>query len=154
VFGTELARTDGVLPEENTGLRLRFLNAQPPFPIYISRRVFVVEDDLLVALLIQEMIRNCGRRVSGIAPNAEAARHEFAKRNFDAVLLDLTLQDQPHPELADILLAKSIPFAFVTGYDYLIEPRHEEVPLLQKPFTNGQLGALLATLAPRGAEAS
>jgi CheY-like chemotaxis protein len=123
----------------------RFQSNPRPGP----RRILVVEDDLLVALMIEEMVRNCGRRVSGIAADAKAARHEFAKRNFDAVLLDLTLQDQPHPELADNLLAKGVPFAFVTGYDYLIEPRHEDVPLLQKPFTAGQLGVLLAALGQR-----
>jgi hypothetical protein len=34
----------------------------------------------------------------------------------------------------------------VTGYDYLVEPRHEKVPVLQKPFTTAQLRTLLEEL--------
>lgn len=114
------------------------------------RRILIVEDDVLVALIIEEMLRNTDRKVSAIAPTAALARQHFVKGNFDAVLLDIKLQGQPHPELADILLTRGIPFAFVTGYDYLVEPRHETVPMLQKPFTPAQLGALLATLGRTG----
>jgi CheY-like chemotaxis protein len=152
----ELDWTDGVLQRpEPLFKRLRRLTSMVnrrhrTVPSPPPRRILVVEDDLLVALIIEEMVRDCGRRVSSIAPNAATARQRFATGDFDAVLLDLNLQDQPHPELADILLAKDVPFAFVTGFDYLIEPRHEGVPVLQKPFTSGQLGALLAALVPQG----
>jgi hypothetical protein len=44
------------------------------------------------------------------------------------------------------LLGWGVPFAFVTGYDYLVEPRHDKVPILQKPFTTAQLRALLEEL--------
>ena len=72
------------------------------------------------------------------------------KRNFDAVLLDLNLDGQQHPETADLLLEYGVPFAFVTGYDYLVEPRLEKIPILQKPFTATQLRALLETLVGAG----
>ncbi|HZD40760.1 MAG TPA: hypothetical protein VE131_08575 [Terriglobales bacterium] len=111
-----------------------------------------MDDDVLVALIIEEMTRNTVRKISSVAATAEMARQQFAKGNFDAVLLDLNLQGRPHPELADILLTRGIPFAFITGYDYLVEPRHEAVPMLQKPFTPAQLGALLATLVPVGGQ--
>jgi hypothetical protein len=51
-----------------------------------------------------------------------------------------------HPEIADFLLDTGVPFAFVTGYDYLVEPRHQTVPVLEKPFTPVQLRALLEKL--------
>jgi DNA-binding response OmpR family regulator len=109
-------------------------------------RILIVEDELLIAVLIREMVREIGYRVSGTAPTLAMARLEFAKRNFDAVLLDLNLEGQQHPEIADLLLEYGIPFAFVTGYDYLVEPRHEKIPILQKPFAPAQLRALLETL--------
>jgi len=109
-------------------------------------RVLIVEDELLIALMIDEMVRQIGYTVSGIAHTSAEARLEFAKRNFDAVLLDYSLDRVPNPELADALLKRGIPFAFLTGYDYIIEPRHEKIPLLQKPFTPAQLRALLAEL--------
>lgn len=109
-------------------------------------RIFIIEDELLIALVIEEMARNLGYRVSGTAHTFTLARQELAKRNFDAVLLDINLDGQPRPEIADLLMEQAIPFAFVTGYDYIIEPRHENVPILQKPFTPVQLGAVLVNL--------
>jgi hypothetical protein len=53
-------------------------------------------------------------------------------------------------KVADRLLAKGIPFAFVTGYDYLIEPRHEKSPVIQKPFAPAQLLTLLKALVGPG----
>ena len=41
-------------------------------------------------------------------------------------------------------------FAFVTGYDYFIVPRHQMVPILQKPFTAVDLRALLEKLVGSG----
>ena len=57
-------------------------------------RILIVEDELLIAVLIGEMVREIGYRVSGTAPTIAMARLEFAKRNFDAVLLDLNLDGQ------------------------------------------------------------
>ena len=109
-------------------------------------RLLIVEDELLIALIIEEMARDIGYRVSGIAHTVPLARKEFAKHNFDAVLLDIRFDGQFAFEFADVLREANVPFAFVTGYDYLVEPRHELIPVLQKPFTLAQLRALLVTL--------
>ena len=42
---------------------------------------------------------------------------------------DINIGGRYHPEIADFLLDTGVPFAFVTGYDYLVEPRHETVPV-------------------------
>lgn len=109
-------------------------------------RVLIVEDELLIALIIEEMAKDLGYRISGIASNFALARQELSKRNFDGALLDVQLDGRPCPELADILMERDVPFAFVTGYDYIVEPRHESIPILQKPFTPAQLGVLLVNL--------
>jgi hypothetical protein len=92
------------------------------------------------------MAKDLGYRISGIASNLALARQELAKRNFDGALLDVNLNERPCPELADLLIERGVPFGFVTGYDYIVEPRHENVPTLQKPFTPAQLGVLLVNL--------
>lgn len=96
--------------------------------------------------MVAEMARDMGYRISGMAHDLAVTRKELAKRNFDAVLLDISLQGRHHPEIADYLLEMNLPFAFVTGYDYLAEPRHENVPVLQKPFSPDQLRVLLEQL--------
>ena len=111
-----------------------------------ASRVLVIEDELLIALLLEETIREFGYRVSAVARTIPEARREFAKRNFDAVLLDINIDGRYNSEIADFLLRENIPCAFVTGYDYLIEPRHEHIPVLPKPFSRTQLRALLVSL--------
>jgi CheY-like chemotaxis protein len=114
-------------------------------------RILIIEDELLIALLIEEMVREIGYRVSRVAYTMAIARQEFVKRNFDAVLLDINIGGRYQPEVADFLQNMGVPFAFVTGYDYLIVPRHQTVPVLQKPFTVVQLRALLDMLVSPGA---
>ena len=111
-----------------------------------TRRILIVEDDLVIALMMEEIVREMGCAVSGIAGTLGMARLQFAKRDFDAVLLDVNLGGEYNPETADLLLEMGVPFAFVTGYDYVVEPRHDNVPLLQKPFSSIQLRVLVEQL--------
>jgi DNA-binding response OmpR family regulator len=113
-------------------------------------RILVIEDEPLIALMIEEMLQEAGYRVSGVAHTMAMARQEFAKRSFDAVLFDLQIGGRYHPETADFLLDRGVPFAFVTGYDYLVEPRHQTVPVLEKPFTPEQLRAIVENLVGSG----
>jgi hypothetical protein len=98
------------------------------------------------ALSIQSLEISHGHPSLPANGSIAVARHEIAKRNFDAVLFDLDIGRRSHPEIADFLLDTGVPFAFVTGYDYLVEPRHQTVPVLEKPFTPVQLRALLEKL--------
>ncbi|MGB9044193.1 MAG: response regulator [Pseudolabrys sp.] len=113
-------------------------------------RILIVEDDLVIALMIEEIVRELGYAVSGVAGTIATTRLQIAKRDFDAVLLDIDLAGEHHPETADILLEAGVPFAFVTGYDYVLEPRHEGVPLLEKPFGTVELLVLLEKLVGPG----
>ena len=88
-------------------------------------RILIIEDELLIALMIEEMARKIGYRVLGVAHTMAMAGREFGKRNYDVVLLDINIGGRYHAATADHLLGWGVPFAFVTGYDYLVEPRHE-----------------------------
>lgn len=66
------------------------------------------------------------------------------------MLFDINIGGRYHPEIEDFLLDAGVPVAFVTGYDYLVEPRHETVPVRQKPFTPAQLRALLEKVVGSG----
>jgi CheY-like chemotaxis protein len=109
-------------------------------------RILIVEDELVTALMVEEFVRELGYTVSSVARTVAMARLQITQRNFDAVLLDINLDGGYQPETADVLLEAGIPFAFVTGYDYVLEPRHEGVPLLEKPFGYIQLRLLLEKL--------
>jgi DNA-binding response OmpR family regulator len=116
--------------------------AKPPGP----PRVLIIEDEMLIASLVEATLHDLGYTVSGIATTIAAARQELAKGNFDAVLLDIGLDGHSSAEVADVLLDMAIPIAFVTGYDGPVQASHADVPVLGKPFTSEQLGALLERL--------
>ncbi|MGC1700532.1 MAG: hypothetical protein WA796_17720 [Pseudolabrys sp.] len=78
--------------------------------------------------MIEEFVREFGYAVSSVAGTVAMARQQIALRNFDAVLLDINMEGEYQRETADVLLEAGVPFAFVTGYDYVLEPRHEGVP--------------------------
>ena len=65
------------------------------------RRILIVEDELVIALMIEEIVREMGCAVSGIAGTLGMARLQFAKRDFDAALLDVNLGGEYNPETAD-----------------------------------------------------
>jgi CheY-like chemotaxis protein len=120
-------------------------HSQPPSRIR-PPRILIVEDEPVIARMVEESVRELGYTVSSVARTVATARLQIAQRNFDAVLLDINLGGGYHLETADVLLEADIPFAFVTGYDYVLEPRHEGVPLLEKPFGSFQLRLLLEKL--------
>ena len=60
-------------------------------------------------------------------------------------LLDAHLAGEPVGRVADALKARSIPFAFVSGYGReQLPPAHRGAPLVKKPFTGKDLLAAVA----------
>lgn len=119
-------------------------------------RLLIAEDEYLILELVAYYVELLGYRVSGRAASLEQVRSELGNPNFDGVLLDIRLGSTLSTEVADLLLERGTPFAFVTGYDHTLEPRHARVPLLRKPFTAEQLRAVLEKIVgparPRGTD--
>ena len=105
-----------------------------------SKRVFIVEDDALIATLFEEYLGDLGCEVVGVAHSLAKALDMIGPLDFDAAILDVNLNGQWAFPVADKLLAKRIPFLFATGYgDAAIPNSLHHVPTLAKPF---QLAAL------------
>lgn len=98
-------------------------------------RILIIEDSALIAALLEELVLECGCDVVGLASNIESARLAIAKRDYDAVLLDICLHEGKSFDIADVLLERSVPFAFVTACHEILEPRHRRVPVIPKPFS-------------------
>ena len=47
---------------------------------------------MLIAMLLEELVRDCGCEVAGLAANVESARRARRQHDYDAVLLDIGLQ--------------------------------------------------------------
>jgi DNA-binding response OmpR family regulator len=98
-------------------------------------RVLIIEDTVLIAMLLEELVRECGCEVTELAYDIESARRAIARRDYDAVLLDIGLDAGKSFDIADVLLERGVPFAFVTAYHDILEPRHQKVPIVHKPFS-------------------
>jgi CheY-like chemotaxis protein len=107
-------------------------------------RVMVVEDEGLVAMLIEDMLDELGCVVPCSAANvAQAMRWLDGGGELDAALLDVNLAGETVWPVAEALAARSVPFAFTTGYGALGEPRFDHAPLLGKPIKVERLEEVL-----------
>jgi CheY-like chemotaxis protein len=112
-------------------------------------RVLVVEDEALIAMQIEDALAGSGCRVVGPATRIGEAFDLLYAEAVDAALLDVNVAGERSFAIADILLAKQIPFAFVTGFEAASTlPEHlRGAPVVNKPFETAQLDALIAQLA-------
>jgi CheY-like chemotaxis protein len=109
-------------------------------PSGIRPRVLVVEDEYLVAMLVEDMLETLGFQVAEIASNIDAAAAAAERGEFDVAILDVNLNGAMSSPIADILARRSIPFIFATGYGNSgPHERFAETPSLQKPFEEGDL---------------
>ena len=105
-----------------------------------SRRVLLVEDEALVAMMIQEFLNECGRAVIGPISTAVEALATAQQGDFDGAILDINLGDGMAYPVAEILAARGVPFVFLTGYEAdTVDDRFSEVPILQKPIERQML---------------
>ena len=108
-----------------------------------GRRVLLVEDEALVAMMIQECLTESGHSVIGPISRAADALQAAKEIDYDAAILDINLGDGMAYPVADIVAARGVPFVFVTGYEAdTIDDRFSHVPILQKPIERQMLQGL------------
>ena len=106
----------------------------------VGVRVFVVEDEFLLGLSLEEDLRAAGCVVIGpfrsLAAALQAARHEV----FDLAILDINLGGELVFPLAEELIARGTPFMFLSGYGAGDMPdRFRAIPRLGKPYDQAVL---------------
>ena len=115
-------------------------------------RVLLVEDEALVAMMIQECLAEFGYQVVGPISTATEAATKAREGHFEAAVLDINLGDGAAYPIADVLTARGVPFVFVTGYDAdSVEPRFRNVPVLQKPIERDMLKRIFVVTAKASA---
>jgi CheY-like chemotaxis protein len=113
-------------------------------------RVFVVEDESLVALMVEEMLRDLGCEVAACAGRLADACRLAATTEFDVALLDVNLGGTLVFPVAEILRERQIPFFFSTGYGITGLPREfSGHPVLTKPYSTEQLRQMFAQVLGR-----
>jgi PAS domain S-box-containing protein len=111
-------------------------------------RILVVEDEGLVALQLQADLEDAGHSVVGPARSLAQGLQLAEAEEIDAALVDVSLGRETSVPIADRLLARSIPFAFATGYsDSTMLPDHLRcIPRLNKPYVLQEIHRMLYNL--------
>jgi DNA-binding response OmpR family regulator len=109
-------------------------------------RVLVVEDSLLVAEVIVELLQENGWDVVGPAGRVQHALVLVRTEPLDGALLDINLAGEFCFPIAAALVQRGVPFIFVTGYsDAAVVPQeYRAVPRVGKPFRYGELMSVAA----------
>lgn len=115
-----------------------------------SPKVLILDDQQLIAYSLAAILEENGFEVVGPYANISSALEGVETLNPDVAILDINMGDGTTSEpLADILMEKDIPFAFVTGYGSVvsISNRFEDILKIHKPVRSAKFVELVKSLA-------
>jgi DNA-binding NtrC family response regulator len=115
-----------------------------------GKRILVLEDDFYLANDEKVLLESAGATVVGPFGSAFSRDHLPNPGGVDAALVDINLGNGPSFDCARALTERSIPFAFVTGYDANLIPEDlSHIERIEKPIRErhviGTLTRLLST---------
>ncbi len=104
-----------------------------------AKRLLVVEDDPVIAMLMEDILRDLGHEVFVNLTLAHALL-EIDTHEVDAVLLDMHLRGESARPMVLALIERKLPFAVLSGSDQsALQQEFPQVRLLPKPFGKAQL---------------
>jgi PAS domain S-box-containing protein len=109
---------------------------KPSLPVQLAtgNRVLLVEDEILVAMMMRDILTELGFSVIGPFSRLAEAMVAAVHDDIDAGIIDVNLGGEFVYPVADVLAARKIPFVFVTGYGVeSIDGRFAYVPIIKKP---------------------
>jgi len=106
--------------------------------------VLVVEDEMVVAMMLEGLLKDLGYRVIKAARVGRAA-NLAATEAIDVAILDVNLAGAPSYPVAEALRRRGIPFVFASGYaPGSLHADFQDVPVLRKPYLSHDVRRLLA----------
>lgn len=113
-----------------------------------ARRILVVEDEPLIAMMLEDFLDMLGHEVAGTADCVDGALAAIDGGALDAAILDVNLRDgETCWPVADRLVERGVPFVLATGGSgNSIAERYRDRPMLDKPFTMDGVKRVLTTL--------
>jgi len=111
-------------------------------------RIFIAEDNYLMAEEVGEFVRGCGYAVAGAAASVETGLAMIAKDAIDGAVLDIDLGGTPSFPMCRALIAKGVPFLFLSAYgeNTVVPEEFSAAPHLTKPFAPSLLESALRGL--------
>jgi CheY-like chemotaxis protein len=125
------------------------VSASPP--PHQAPRILIVEDSDLEAAELDRLLSDCGYEVVGPLGRLHDAMMLASDQALDGALLDIDLGGERSFGVASTLQRRSVPLAFMSGFDSSIVPDARAlrgIPFVAKPFENEALVAMVRTFAP------
>ena len=112
------------------------------------QRILIVEDEPLIAMMLEDFLDALDKQLAGTADSVAAALDLVAAGGIDAAILDVNLRGgEVSWPIADALAAAGVPFVLATGGSGdTIADQHRGRPVLSKPFTMDGVEKALAAL--------
>lgn len=115
-----------------------------------KNHAIIVEDELLVGLMIEEMLKDLGCTVWGIARTPKDALEGLEQGKVNLALLDINLGGTDNFSVAEECKRRGIPMIFVTGYSMSEIPDIcRDWPIVPKPFSPEQIQSAIANVQAR-----
>ncbi len=120
-----------------------------------SRRILIVEDEMLIAMNMEDMLANLGHTVVYVATRLPQELAIADSSEIDLAILDLNLSGSLSFPVADVLRKRGTPFMFATGYgaNGITEGYRNEIALT-KPYSvldlENAISRIVAVAAKQG----
>ena len=112
-----------------------------------GRRILVVEDEMIILMLIEDVLMDCGCESVTTAATVDRALALIDAQSFDVAMVDVNLNGHMSYAVADALAARGVPFFFSTGYSERgLSDGYCNQPVLNKPFHCAKLVEMLTSL--------
>lgn len=108
-----------------------------------GKRIFVLEDEALVAMLLEDMLKDLGCQVVGPAHDIVLGEDMARRDAIDGAILDVNVNGYHSDVIAAVLKARGIPYAIASGFSW---SEDEHVVRLDKPYDTSDVEAALLGL--------
>ena len=113
-----------------------------------SRTVLLVEDNALVGLDAEDMLRLMGARAVIMAHTLASARQSLAGGSVELVVLDFLIGTERSEEFAREVQARGLPLVFASGLASTAQLPDDirQIPVVTKPYSTASLAAAFAAV--------
>ena len=110
-------------------------------------RVLIVEDGTLIAMGLEDIVKNCGCQIVGPLSSLEQALDTLGHEAFDVAVVDYRLGSRTAVPFLNALNDMSIPFAICTGTEGSeIRTLYPRAAILAKPYTPDDVALVVNSL--------
>jgi light-regulated signal transduction histidine kinase (bacteriophytochrome) len=133
--------------DEAAGQQVGGVASETASGIGSETHVFIVEDQMLIAMDLEGMLEDAGVRAVSVANSVREALAKLEQVTPDVAVLDVNLGDETSIPIAEELARRAVPFVFATGYGEQSDliAGFPGVPVVRKPYQENILFSAIET---------